>query len=181
MEPESRKIFPPLSDDARKSAVLILLYQKNNEWFFPLIRRPLYEGHHSGQMALPGGKWEEHDLSLKETALRETCEEIGICSTEIKILGQLTDLFIPVSNNVVNPFIGFLASEPVFQIDKNEVEAIYPISVDSLSDDTNKRNEPWPFMDKVWQVPFYYLGQQKVWGATAMILSEFETILMEIR
>lgn len=179
MEPESRKLFNTNIIDPRESAVLILLFRSKKEVYFPIIRRPVYNGHHSGQMALPGGKRELNDIDLCQTALRESCEEIGICQSSVEIIGQLTNLYIPVSDIMVTPFIGYINTFPQFTIDNIEVDELFCISLPEFLDGQARQTEQWPFNGNYYNVPFYKLQNQKVWGATAMILSEFEFILRE--
>ena len=92
---------------AKKAGVLALIYpDKNRQASLVLILRKTYEGVHSGQVGFPGGKLEEHDTSLEMAALREANEEIGVPISEIKILKQLTELYIPPSNFYVQPYLG---------------------------------------------------------------------------
>jgi 8-oxo-dGTP pyrophosphatase MutT (NUDIX family) len=176
MAPESRKLFPSSAEKPCESAVLVLFFCHKGQIKFPLIRRPLYNGHHSGQMAFPGGKMDCNDAGLKETALRETHEEIGICPADIEILGHLTELFIPVSNMLVTPYVGYCPNIPRFIKNVNEVDELFQITLNDLLNQSFKKIEKWPFMGKEWDVPFYLFEGQKVWGATAMILSELEEI-----
>lgn len=167
-----------------EACVLLLLYPKNNEWFTCFIERPSHYIHdvHAGQFALPGGKVDETDYSFEDCALRETYEEIGIPPEDIGILGSLTSLYIPVSNFLVHPFVGFMHKEPEFEIQPNEVANLIEAPISVFIKQKNKsvadlivRNE------KIEQVPHYILNNQnKLWGATAMILSEFEAIISKL-
>ena len=87
----------------KKAAVLIGLYKKDNDWYFPLIKRPMHEKNHPGQIALPGGAMEK-DENLDNTALREASEEVGIIPKNVNIIGKLTPLPVPVSNYLIHPF-----------------------------------------------------------------------------
>jgi 8-oxo-dGTP pyrophosphatase MutT (NUDIX family) len=177
MMPQGRIMVPEHSILPQKSAVLLLLYPKGDHLFFPIIRRPVYDGVHSGQMALPGGKQEELDASLEQTAVRETCEEIGICSSNIQVLGRLTELYISVTNIQVLPVVAFTQSEPSFVLDTYEVDALFSIPLTDLLNPELKKKETWTLQGQEVEVPYYYLAHQKVWGATAMILSEFESLI----
>src|SRR5690554_4109188 len=119
---------------ARKGAVLILFYPRATGCAIPFIKRPVYPGIHSGQVALPGGRWEESDQDLAQTAIRETQEEIGVESEQVQILGKLSDLFIPASNFMVSPFVGFVENEPAFIPEEREVERIIPCDFAQLMD-----------------------------------------------
>src|SRR5690606_19713899 len=95
---DMRRFDPKLPENHRKGAVLILLYPFENKAFFPLIKRPEYLGVHSGQIAFPGGKMEEEDEDEVETALREAWEEVGVLPQQVRLIGRMSDLFIPTSN-----------------------------------------------------------------------------------
>ena len=167
-------IKPPV-----KSAVLILLYPNGDGAIrFPLIQRPDYDGAHSGQVSLPGGKIEESDHDLTETALRETEEEIGIRREAVDVIGNLTNLYITVSNFDVTPVIGFLDQKPSFSIDKNEVTEVIEADIRDLLLQ-KKRKEGIVYVRGRYKVhtPYFDIGGKMVWGATAMILSEFSELI----
>ena len=108
MAPFSReriREIPKQNYSPKLSAVLILLFPHNNSINTVLIQRPEYAGIHSGQIAFPGGKFEDDDIELSRTALRETSEEIGIITENIEIIGSLTDIYITPSNFLVRPFV----------------------------------------------------------------------------
>jgi 8-oxo-dGTP pyrophosphatase MutT (NUDIX family) len=177
MMPQGRIMVPEDEKQPRKSAVLLLFYLQNNRLYFPIIRRPVYNGIHSGQMALPGGKFEDRDKSLVETALRECHEEIGVLPNEVRVLGALSELYIHVTHMLVLPVVGFVEKKPTFKTDPLEVDALFEIEYQQLFDPELKKKEPWNLRGETIDVPFYYFAKQKVWGATAMILSEFEQMM----
>jgi 8-oxo-dGTP pyrophosphatase MutT (NUDIX family) len=160
--------------DHRDSAVLLLLYPNEREQLhFILIRRPVYNGAHSGQIAFPGGG-REPDESLETTALRETYEEIGVLPQEISLLGKLSPLYIPVSNFMVYPFVGYYPACPICEPNPREVAEIIKPPLDILLDHSILHHEQKEFPEVGWvDVPFYEISGHKVWGATAMILTEF--------
>lgn len=170
--------------NARKGAVLMLICPTTDQKsiFVPFIKRATYEGVHSGQIALPGGKKEHTDKDLGETALRETEEEIGVPSDSIEIIGSLTDLYIPPSNFSVRPFIGYSSKSPSFSIDKREVDRLILCSFDELTNEAivKKKGMDLAGGHRI-QAPYYEINQEVVWGATAMILSEFLTLWKEIK
>lgn len=141
------------------------------------MKRPEYEGSHSGQISLPGGKIEINDTSLAHTALRETNEELGISEENIQILGNLTSLKIQVSGFEVNPFVGFLKVKPLWKPDPNEVKYLIETPVNTLLDPSTTMVENRNLHNKNIDVPFFYIRNEKIWGATAMILSEFVEII----
>jgi 8-oxo-dGTP pyrophosphatase MutT (NUDIX family) len=169
--------------DAVTSSVLILIFPsgKDNELCIALILRQEYEGVHSGQIALPGGRFEKEDINGENTALREAREEIGINPQEVTILGKLTDLYIPPSNYLVLPFVGFSAKEPIFKADPVEVDKIIIIHIRDLIDpDKIKKMEFIVGNGLKLKAPSYVINGHTIWGATAMILSEFKEIVLSV-
>ena len=189
--PEShQKMQPSMADGAplrlkhstppRKGGVLILLYQEGNEIYFPLIQRPTYEGIHSGQMALPGGKLEVGDKDQYDTALREANEEVGVVNEDIKIIGSLSEFFVAASNYMVLPVIGKIDYKPNFLPEPREVEHIVTPSIDQLIAPENLKEKEMTVRNGYRLLcPYYDLENRTVWGATAMMLSEFVEILNE--
>jgi 8-oxo-dGTP pyrophosphatase MutT (NUDIX family) len=166
-----------------KSSVLILFYPcfGENELSIVLIQRPSYEGVHGGQISLPGGRSEEEDLDLKQTALRETKEEIGIDPGTIITIGVLTELYIPPSNYLVLPFLGYTFKRPIFKPDPQEVAGIIEIKLKDLLNDNNikyKDIHARPGLSVYG--PCFEIENHTIWGATAMILNEFKEILKRI-
>lgn len=184
MEPSTRKEFLLNLKHAtgpRKSAVMILLFIQDNELHTFFIERNVYDGVHSGQISFPGGGFEKTDKDLFHTALRETQEEIGINAADIKILGNLTELYIPPSNFDVFPVIGFLDKAPKLIIDTTEVQKVFNISLSELCNSNNigKGIIRMKEREEV-EVPCFWLENHMVWGATSMILSEFIEVVNEI-
>jgi len=171
MIPEIRESFIH-EEDPVEAAVMILLYPSSGKPSLVLIKRNEYPGHHSAQVSLPGGMREVADESLEKTAIRETCEELGIPGS-MQILGSLTPLYIPVSNYLVTPFVGWMNRRPDFQPDISEVQYIIEAPLDTLTDPVNQGNETIFRHGAMIEVPCYLVGKELIWGATAMILSEF--------
>ena len=175
----SARIQPPT--DTRKAGVLILLYADGGDIWMPLIQRPIYQGVHSGQMALPGGKVEQTDLDIIDTALRETHEEIGVKVLRSAVLGKLSDIYIPPSNMTVTPVIATTLTRPKYTREVSEVAKILDIALSQLKDTKNMTScEVGRYDDKPLSAPAYVLSDKVVWGATAMMLSEFLHILDEL-
>ncbi len=176
MAPNSRNIFPAGSPN-QKAGVLLLLYPNNAGIFTVFIKRSEYEGAHSGQISLPGGKFEPGDKDLEYTALRETEEEIGIQLKDIEIIGQLTPLEIPVSNFEVFPYVGYTAKMPDFIPDPSEVEYLINVNLTTL---LNPAVIKWKIMnirEFTIEVPYFNINENHIWGATAMMLAEFIEVL----
>ncbi len=164
----------------RQGGVLILFYEEEGIVRFPLIERPEYDGIHSGQIALPGGRKEETDSSLIRTALREAEEEIGVDDKEIEVLGGLSPFFVGASNHDILPVIGITQRVPIFRPDPREVkEIITPATIDLLDANKRKKKDMVVRNGHVLSSPYFDLEGKVVWGATAMMLSELSFLLSE--
>jgi len=181
-------IRQPLPEDMLKglnpkpSGVLILIYPHDNELFTVLEQRPSYAGPHSGQISLPGGKKELIDKTIVDTALREAHEEIGINLADIELIGSLSDLYIPPSNFCVSPVVAFANKRPAFKIDPSEVASLIEVPLKILADKNIMKSKVMTLSGGfVIETPYYDIDGNVIWGATAMILSEFIHILNEIK
>ena len=179
MAPASRREFKHDGDPLR-AAVLFLMYPSTKGTTLVFIKRNEYNGPHSGQVSLPGGAWEAGDEVIENTAIRETMEELGI-DGDIKILGSLTELLIPVSNYLVSPFVGCLDHRPEFHPDHSEVQYIIETPLENLLDPRNKDCEMMVSHGQSLWVPFYHINEEKIWGATAMMLCEFLQLASMLR
>ena len=165
---------------AGKAGVLILIFPRKGELSTVLIKRTEYFGPHSGQISFPGGKTEKTDSSQIGTALREAAEETGIDSREISVLGTLTPLYIPVSNLEVLPAVAYAARQPDFSIDLKEVEYLIHISLKDLTGNCLKTEKKLSVNGITIHAPGFEIKNEFIWGATAMILSEFTEIVSEV-
>ncbi len=159
-------------EEPRKSAVLILFYPDREKTKLVFIKRAIDQTVHSGQISFPGGKYENSDINLKMTALRETEEEIGIDPKQVTIIGSLSKLYIPPSNFDVYPFVGFLLKKP--QLNGNhEVQHILEVDFDELrKPGTCVEKAIFHRTGKEVLVPSYAIQNEIIWGATAMMLAE---------
>ncbi|MGB0891934.1 MAG: NUDIX hydrolase [Flavobacteriaceae bacterium] len=167
-----------IASNPRKAAVLALFYpNEQSETCFLLTQRASYKGTHSAQISFPGGKVDKIDVNLKETALRETFEEVGVVTTSIQIIRELTDVYIAPSNFLATPFLGFVNERPNFNLNY-EVNKTIEVLVSDLLNDTNitSVNMNTSYMKDV-KVPCFKLDSYIVWGATAMMLSEIKELL----
>ncbi len=162
----------------KPSAVLILLYpNEHNETILLLIERVTYNGYHSGQIALPGGKTEPTDIDLRATALREFFEETGSDAMP-EIIGQLTPVYIPVSKFMVQPFVAYLNKRPNFAINTREVEQLleWPFT-NFISAETVKQTTIEPMPGLKLTTPYFDVQDKILWGATAMIMNELKWVV----
>jgi 8-oxo-dGTP pyrophosphatase MutT (NUDIX family) len=176
MKPHVRTLQPAPSS-AKKAAVLIVLYYKQNQLSTVFIQRPEYNGAHSGQISLPGGMHECSDSNMLATAIREANEEIGVNPHHINILGALTPLYIEVSNTNVHPFVAFSEKIIDFRIDTKEVVHIIETPVSYFSNPENRHVGNIKVRDKDIEAPWYDIQGKQIWGATAMIMAEFSTCI----
>ena len=170
-------------DNARLSAVLCLLYPENDELHMLLMKRMEDRTAHSGQVSFPGGRFEAGDGDMQTTALREAHEEVGVHPAIVDVVGALTPLYIPVSNFNVFPYVGFVNHRPDLNPNRHEVSHVIAAPLSDLLHDGRKTvaDVSSPIMPGlIRNVRAYRLDDGTIiWGATAMIISELETILKE--
>jgi 8-oxo-dGTP pyrophosphatase MutT (NUDIX family) len=167
--------------DYKASAVMIVFCEdKEGRVFIPLTERMSYNGAHSGQISLPGGKYDPADGDLENTAVRECFEEIGI--TDLEVIGKLTELFIPVSGFLVHPYVAFCTSkDPAMSIQEREVKSILKLDLETLLNEKTIESGSIEVMNNLRvNAPWYKVDQFQVWGATAMILSELKELMKTI-
>ncbi|MBP1841590.1 NUDIX hydrolase [Formosa algae] len=188
------KMSPPFREDlleankikmktARKAAVMALFYPNNlQQTHLVLILRNTYKGVHSAQIGFPGGKLEPEDDSLKTAAIRETFEEVGVPERDINVWRKITDIYIPPSHFVVQPFIGIAEKTPIFLKQDIEVDAIIEVPlVEFLSEKNVVTKRVTTSYAQEIDVPAFVFQGHVVWGATAMMLSEVKDILKQVR
>ena len=182
MEPPLRNMIPVSEKPARKAATMLPLYYKEG-WKFILIQRSSHPlDKHKGQISFPGGSIETKETAAA-AALRETEEEVSIPRNQIQLVGKLSDLFIPVSNFNVSPHIGFVDMEGItLKAQASEVQKIIHVDLNEFMKDSviQFKNMDMQNGMLVKNVPFFDISNEIVWGATAMMLSEFRTICKRI-
>ena len=170
--------------NAKLSAVTFLLFLEKGKLKTLLMKRVEYDGVHSGQISLPGGQKDNEDKTFQDTAIREFFEETGVQLKKENFLGELTDLYIPPSNFLVQPFIAFLPSLPKLTPEKAEVQELHTIALEDLFNPENfveeeiiiKQRDNKTFTIKA---PCYKIKELCIWGATAMMISELESVFKE--
>lgn len=178
MAPSFRNDYESDKNLLRQSGVLLLLYLKRDIPHFVLMKRSSKLRTHSGQISLPGGQKDKTDRCYYQTAIRETNEELGVTVEYIQALGKLTPLYIPISNFMVHPFVSYAERSLNFVANDAEVEQVLEIPISRLLDNECVTEESWEKRGKSYRRPFFAVGEHKVWGATAMILSEFRELLL---
>jgi 8-oxo-dGTP pyrophosphatase MutT (NUDIX family) len=172
--PAERPPRPPAGVNARQAGVLVLVYPVGQALTTLLIQRTPDPGVHSGQIGFPGGSWEVDDADLQQTALREACEEVGVCGATVRVRGQLTSLYIPPSQFMVHPTVGTAAARPAFTPSPAEVAGLLELPLVDLLDPARKQTTTMTFSGLPVQVPYYDVEGHVVWGATALLLAELE-------
>jgi 8-oxo-dGTP pyrophosphatase MutT (NUDIX family) len=172
------KAFPKVPrKDSAKAAVLILLYPVDGIVHTVFIQRPEYNGVHGGQISFPGGKKELSDQDLLQTAVREASEETGIDPSAVKIIGTLTPLYIPVSNIVVTPYVGWSDKKPLFTPEAAEVVFLIEADIGPFLDYSIIKIKPFEIRGERINIKYFDYKGNVIWGATAMILNELLTII----
>ncbi len=167
------------SHDAKKSAVLILLFHEDEKLKVILIRRSFYVGVHAGQIAFPGGRFEEEDVDVRNTALREIQEEIGITRDKIEVLGRLSDIYVPPSNFLISVFVGYMDHKPAFKPDEREVAEIIEVDMDDFLPENVIQEKEFlvPSNNYSVKAPYYKVKNADIWGASAMVMTELLDLL----
>jgi len=166
---------------ARPAAVLVAFFEEEHEARVILTKRPETMPSHQGEIAFPGGKFEPGvDGNLKDTALREAHEEIGLDPAHVEVVAELTSMTTVAGRFVLTPFVGLLDRRPDLAPDFSEVVSVFDVSISELLDDAAYREERWDLpvalgpeagLDRA--IHFFELPGETVWGATARILADF--------
>jgi 8-oxo-dGTP pyrophosphatase MutT (NUDIX family) len=182
MAPEPRPGTIEISElkrSCRRAGVMVLLYPRAGELCLVLTRRTEQLESHRGQISFPGGGLHAGESAL-QAALRETEEEMGVSPSGLDLLGELSPLYIPASDFCVYPLVAFAAVQPAFVPNPHEVAEVIEAHVARLLDPATRCEETWPWQGALRRVPFYAIGEHKVWGATAMMLCELLTLIGDL-
>jgi 8-oxo-dGTP pyrophosphatase MutT (NUDIX family) len=177
--------LPKPCKSSKQSAVLLLLWERNEEIQIVFTLRSVRLLSHSGQISFPGGKTEINGITginetAEETALRETYEEIGVPSCGIEVLGRLSPIFVLPSNSFIIPVVGYSKNYLDFKVNHNEVEEVFTKPIDFFTFD-NIKQKKWDVRGELIDIPYWAVHHSiPLWGATAMILAEFIEIYRNI-
>jgi len=163
------------------AAVLLPIYHKQGQYYILFAKRTDKVKEHKGQIAFPGGSYEDGDGTLVGTALRECSEEIGLKTEVVEILGELDDFVTIGSNYIVSPFVAFIPWPYPFKIDPRETEEIIEVPISALLDKSSLRQETETIDGEVVTSYFYHYQERVIWGATAKILNQFLGIFAQVK
>lgn len=171
--------FAPPRPDARAAAVAVLLYPQGQQWYLPLTRRVATLAAHAGQISLPGGTVEPGE-SPEQAALRELHEELGSPSSEIRLLGRLSPLYLFVTNYAITPCVALAPERPAFTPQAAEVAELLELPLAVLLDPAARGRHVHEQRGMRMLVPHFAWRGHYIWGATSMILGELAAVVQEI-
>lgn len=181
IEAENARNQQFMKEPPRICAVMIAFYPDSTGPFLPMMVRPDNIRAHPGQISFPGGKQEIEDQDLIATAIRETQEEIGVLVPRENILGELSPVYIPPSNSLVTPIVGFLAGKPSYVPDQAEVAEVLDVPLSDLQNPANRENKKVILSGGEWvHMPAFRSGKNLIWGATARMITELMKVLAEM-
>lgn len=166
-----------INKDRAHAAILLLFYQNKSEYYILFTKRSTKVDSHKGEISFPGGRHDNNDITLVNTALRENFEEIGIKKDDVEVFGELDDVVTITSNYIITPFVATFPYPYEFIINKDEVEEIIEVSISSLLDKDIFWEELWIHEGRNYSTYFYRYQNHIIWGATAVILKQFLDLL----
>jgi len=179
-KPERKGWSPDLQPaEARRAAALVLLYDGVDGLTFPLTVRHADLPDHAGQVSLPGGRIDPGETAA-DAAIREAHEELGIDTSGIRLVGQLSPFWLVVSGFVIAPFVGVIDARPDFNPNVREVAEVIEVPVAEWRDPSRLAWEQRARDGIVIRYPYVLVRGQRIWGATAMILAELDEVLASI-
>jgi 8-oxo-dGTP pyrophosphatase MutT (NUDIX family) len=168
-----------LVPDSVAAAVLVPLLEVGGEAHVLFIKRPETMSTHQGEIAFPGGKIDPAvDIDVRSAALREAHEEIGLEPAAVEIVARLGGVATAASRFTITPFVGFLDRRPELVLNPAEVVRVLQVPLSELLDASLFREERWDAFRQDMSVFFFELADETVWGATARILTDLLTRLV---
>ena len=173
-----QKSYDEGSKDCRRAAVLLLIYPREGRLYTVLTERRHDLPQHPGQISMPGGS-RDGDETVTQTAIREAYEEIGVDPGTVQALGRLTHIYIPPSHFCIQIVVGYTPQRPHWRANPDEIETLIETPLSLFFDPDFRRVTTVHRYGKDWPVRYFAINNHKVWGATAMALGEFATLLQE--
>jgi 8-oxo-dGTP pyrophosphatase MutT (NUDIX family) len=165
-------------ENARPSAVLVGLFESTSGVEAILTRRSQNLTNHRGEISFPGGRLDAGE-SVLQAALRETYEEIGLNPEDVEVVGELNSMATVVSNSHIVPIVGRYRTQPKLHAVNSEVDRVFSVPLLELTRQDTYRQEHWVFGDREFQINFFYLDDETIWGATARIL--FQVMMLAVK
>lgn len=183
MIPKDRTLIDPEKNSSKyiESAVLMLLFNDEDKLCFCFIKRSHKLKYHPGQISFPGGKIEKGEYDFSITALREAYEEIGLDTNKIEIIGNISNVYIPVSNFMIYPVLAFSENKPILNANESEVDEIIFLPVNDFFNPVNITEEIVKTGNSLIKTPCFKINDYIIWGATAMLVNEFCEIIINHR
>lgn len=160
------------ADKLREAAVLVGLVPRETGWHVLLTRRTEHMTSHAGQVAFPGGRVDANDQGHIAAALRETAEEVGISSSQIRPIGFL-ERFATISNFIVTPVVAILSVDIRPKPQQSEVATIFEAPFELFLDPLQRRTESREYLGRVRSTTVFQFGEHRIWGATASMMVNF--------
>ena len=165
-------------ENVRPSAVLVGLFESSNGVEAILTRRSQNLTNHRGEISFPGGRLDAGE-SVLQAALRETQEEIGLSPEDVEVVGELNSMATVVSNSHIVPIVGRYRIPPKLHAVNSEVDRVFSVPLSELVRTDTYSQEHWIFDDREFQINFFYLDDETIWGATARIL--FQVMMLAVK
>ncbi len=183
MIPFDRELIVPDINKTKflDSAVIMLLFYHLNKLHFCLIKRSMKLKYHPGQISFPGGKIEKGESDYTVTALREANEEIGLNPKDVEIIGYMSNVYIPVSNFMIHPVLAYSEYKPILKANESEVDEIISLPIYEFFNPVNITEEILKTGNSTIKTPCYKINSHIIWGATAMLISEFCELIINHR
>jgi len=165
-------------ENVRPSAVLVGLFESSSGVEAILTRRSQNLTNHRGEISFPGGRLDAGE-SVLQAALRETQEEIGLSPEDVEVVGELNSMATVVSNSHIVPIVGRYRTPPKLHAVNDEVDRVFSVPLSELVRTDTYSQEHWIFDDREFQINFFYLDDETIWGATARIL--FQVMMLAVK
>jgi len=166
--------------DLKIAAVLVPIFQKDGQWQVLLTRRTQKVEHHKGEISFPGGHRDPEDADLVSTALREAEEEVGLCSADVRVLGRLDDIST-ITGFRIRPFVGVIPYPFDARPAPAEIAEIFTLPLVRFFAPDNFIRREFKKDGKPYPVYYFDIDGYNVWGATAKIMVQFLTLVMDFK